>query len=575
MPASSPAGLQAWLGRELRVSPERQARMIRMTVCASVLATVFLVFRVPLAAYGTYVVLLVMQRDAAASIKLAVGALTAGLIAVTLSLLLYMFDIDEPGLRLPVMACVTFLAMYLAQRPAFGPLTFLTGFLMVDTQTLIDQVPEPEALTHLLLWLLLVLASACVLGASVELGFGRSSAQLFRDGLAERRRAALSSQAPASSVPVPAWLELGLLARRLGGEAMMRLADALRSERATAWARLYPSGNTDRPSRPSTTPAALPEADHPAVKPASNASREARQQSVRFAVKATLAAMVCYITYSAVDWPGIHTAVPTCFFVALGSIGETLHKLSLRLAGALLGGLMAGLAIVYLFPLTDDIGAFLVLFAAVTFFCTWIATASPLIAYAGLQMAFAFYLGVLQDNGPAFDVTVLRDRLLGIVLGNVVMSLVFSTLWPVSAQSNARRMVSSLLARQAGMAASSAAPGTQDLIASAEDMDKVVRLTSLSAFDLGPGGSVRHLHDRLPALATVVDGSTMAYCLGLPPDARHWLADRLHHLAERYRTDSKTPSPSVSAASVAPAAIPPVLVVALDRLDEAPAPHAF
>jgi multidrug resistance protein MdtO len=44
----------------------------------------------------------------------------------------------------------------------------------------------------------------------------------------------------------------------------------------------------------------------------------------------------------------------------------------------------------------------------------------------------AFFMGMLQTYSPATDLTVLRDRVVGILLGNVVMTLVFSTLWPES-----------------------------------------------------------------------------------------------------------------------------------------------
>src|SRR6202034_4447545 len=45
---------------------------------------------------------------------------------------------------------------------------------------------------------------------------------------------------------------------------------------------------------------------------------------VHFALKVTLAAMSCYIIYTGLDWPGIHTAFITCCFISLESIGATL-----------------------------------------------------------------------------------------------------------------------------------------------------------------------------------------------------------------------------------------------------------
>ncbi|HBO79516.1 MAG TPA: fusaric acid resistance protein, partial [Cupriavidus sp.] len=48
------------------------------------------------------------------------------------------------------------------------------------------------------------------------------------------------------------------------------------------------------------------------------------------------------------------------------------------------------------------------------------------------QIAFAFYLCVIQGAGPGYDLTIARDRTIGIVIGNLVTFLVFTRIWPVS-----------------------------------------------------------------------------------------------------------------------------------------------
>jgi len=155
-------------------------------------------------------------------------------------------------------------------------------------------------------------------------------------------------------------------------------------------------------------------------------------EHVNFALKTTAAAMLCYLIYSVLSWPGIHTALITCFIVSQDTVAETVQKLTLRILGCLAGAALGLAVMLWVIPSVTSIGGLaLVVFAGV-FLGAWIAVGSPRIAYAGFQLAFAFLLCVLQGPGPSFDKVVARDRVIGILLGNAVSYLVATRLLPNS-----------------------------------------------------------------------------------------------------------------------------------------------
>jgi multidrug resistance protein MdtO len=151
---------------------------------------------------------------------------------------------------------------------------------------------------------------------------------------------------------------------------------------------------------------------------------------VQFALRGTLAAAVCYITYTALDWPGLSTSVLTCFITALSTIGSSRQKQVLRLSGALIGGIIFGMgAQVFVLPYLDSIAGFTVLFAVVTAISAWIATASARLSYLGVQLALAFYLINLQEFTIQISLSIARDRVFGVLLGLLSMGLFFDLLW--------------------------------------------------------------------------------------------------------------------------------------------------
>ena len=149
-------------------------------------------------------------------------------------------------------------------------------------------------------------------------------------------------------------------------------------------------------------------------------------------LKTTGAAMFCYVVYMLLDWPGIHTCLITCYIVSLGTLADSVEKLVLRIAGCVIGAALGVSAMVFVLPSFTSIAALLAIVFAGTLVAAWIAAGSPRIAYAGFQMAFAFLLCVVQGAGPAFDLTIARDRIIGILFGNAVVYVLSAHCWPVS-----------------------------------------------------------------------------------------------------------------------------------------------
>ncbi|MDB6020400.1 MAG: hypothetical protein JWQ04_257 [Pedosphaera sp.] len=152
-------------------------------------------------------------------------------------------------------------------------------------------------------------------------------------------------------------------------------------------------------------------------------------EHIKFGLRGCLAASLCYILYTALDWPEISTAVVTCVLTALTTIGASRQKQALRFTGALAGGAIGVAAQAFVLPGVDSIAGFTLVFIMVTFAASWIATASPRLSYFGIQLALAYYFIHLQEFRIQTSLLPARDRVLGILIGLTMMWLVFDQLW--------------------------------------------------------------------------------------------------------------------------------------------------
>lgn len=161
----------------------------------------------------------------------------------------------------------------------------------------------------------------------------------------------------------------------------------------------------------------------------------------RFAIKTTAAAVLAYIIYTSIQWDGIHTAMITCYVAALGTTGETVHKLTLRIIGCLIGAAMGMASLAFLIPYMTSVGQLMILVFAGVLVAAWVSSGSERISYAGIQIGLAFLMTVLQDFKPDVSMSVATDRIYGILLGNALLFIMFTRLWPVSVTTSAERKI--------------------------------------------------------------------------------------------------------------------------------------
>jgi len=175
----------------------------------------------------------------------------------------------------------------------------------------------------------------------------------------------------------------------------------------------------------------------------------ANVEVIHSALKGALAVSVCGLLMQAFDSPGLATSLVTCVTVAQSSSGASRRKSLLRFIGATLGGLAALVVIVVVTPNTESLAPFLVATTALFTAAAWLSTGSSRISYVGLQTGIAMSLVLINSLAPTTDLTPARDRLLGVLLGIVVMGGIDFALWPVFARATFLRKLAEVLRQMA------------------------------------------------------------------------------------------------------------------------------
>lgn len=132
-----PAGLAAVWRLLVDPFPGRLENTVRALVLVLAVVAIGETFRIPEIAVSAYIVLFVSRAEAASTVLTALIAGLAAILAVFAAILVLVFSLSEPALRIPLIAGTTFVAMFFARTAGeLGPVLFAAGFIIAYGLTL-------------------------------------------------------------------------------------------------------------------------------------------------------------------------------------------------------------------------------------------------------------------------------------------------------------------------------------------------------------------------------------------------------------------------------------------------------
>lgn len=485
--------LWPFLTRELRDAPGRANYTLRLTLSCAVLIVLFMTLHIPFLAVALIVVFYVSQPNVLMIKLVSVVFVLTVSVALGGVLLIIKWTYDYPLIRLVASVILFFCAIYLMRvLGKLGLAFFVVALAVIYAQTFPSMTSQSEILVRLLLWLWVAITTAILVTLLVNACFQQAfPGYQFKARLVVMlRQTARRLSQPDDGTPPPTVTEIAgqfnqlrslyqqaaratpeIAASPQAWQSLM--AAALSCSHLTALLQPgddHPDARRRIASQLNALADNLPAAAEvqPPIVPRDGANsailqeiaevlaRLARGETIplpqgevekaplllpdawsnpaylHFALKTLLATLLCYVFYTAADWQGIHTIMLSCVIVAQPGLGATMQKTWLRIGGALLATLIALLLIVFVQPWTDSLSGLLAMTLPVLALAAWIAAGSERIAYAGIQIGFTFALAFLSWFGPLSNLTELRDRVIGILLGVLVSSIVHLYLWPDS-----------------------------------------------------------------------------------------------------------------------------------------------
>lgn len=479
---------------DLKPYPGRGNLVLRTVLACTIVVIVSQTLQIQWLALSLISVFFVSQTNVVVTRLTGMLFIVATTVAVALSLLLLQVAWNTPLLRIIVASLIFLISVFLMRTTAYGAVFFVVALVIIYSQSLVDISSDAETVVRNILWVWVSInyAIAVTLIVNSLLLPAEPTAQLKQVMLAQLD-SIMQSLAPAEGAPRPD-ADIGQTGRdmqslyRLLRYSVMRDSGYRRQEsfhlaRIATLSELRALAGQLPESM--ATPADRESADvirnacrnmRDAIR--SDSPDEARQalsvttdnavlkkmagilndyyhgeQEPRlpdegkkasllvpdalsnplyrvFALKTLFSVLLCYLLYTATNWPGIHTIMLSCLIVAQPGLGNVQRKIALRLIGAVLGSLIALWAIVFILPHTDTLFGLLMLVVPVLAVSAWVSAGPESISYAGVQIMFTFSLAVLETFSPTHDLTEVRDRIVGIIAGIIIAGIVHTIISP-------------------------------------------------------------------------------------------------------------------------------------------------
>jgi uncharacterized membrane protein YccC len=271
----------------------------------------------------------------------------------------------------------------------------------------------------------------------------------------------------------------------------------------------------DEPPRPPTTDPSNSAAPRNSAVP--RLTDPADPAVVRYCLKVGLCIVVGYLIGLLSQRPDLFIILMTVITTATPTYGATLHKMCLRIAGAIIGGAVSLLAIIIVSPNFETLPAYMLAAFAVFYPFAYSSLGNARMSYAGKQMGIIFSL-VFVGLSASADIYEPLWRIWGVLLGDFVVAMVFFTLWPEYAGDSLLPRLQRVLANMLALAPSGSASSSEDQILKTNSETMRVLSEFLEIADdarmegrtcavyhdgiVGAAGTLRRIANRLSSIAT-------------------------------------------------------------------------